>query len=105
LGRRLLFVLPYVVQTISFKRNMRPEVHESTRHHSIEFVIVRQLLQSGYRFGSPSPLAAFAHRKTVLEPRAAAFFKLHNLVCGRSEGLLSALYAGMCMAQHLLLSA
>jgi hypothetical protein len=33
--------------------------------------------------------------------QASAFFKLPNLVCGRSEGPQSALVVEMCMAQHL----
>jgi hypothetical protein len=43
--------------------------------------------------------------KTESQPRASAFFKLPNLVRGRSEGPQSALNVGMCMAQHLSLSA
>jgi hypothetical protein len=64
---------------------MRPEVQESARRHSTEFVIVRQRLQSGFCLGSPSSLAAFAHRKTASESQMSAFFKLPNLVCGLSN--------------------
>jgi hypothetical protein len=37
---------------------------------------------------------------TELQPLASAFFKLPNLVCGRSESPLTALSAKMCLPQH-----
>jgi hypothetical protein len=44
-------------------------------------------------------------KNTGSQPLASAFFKLPNLVCGRSESPQSALNVEMCMAQHLSLSA
>ena len=41
---------------------------------------------------------------TGSQPLASAFFKLPNLVCGRSEGRHPALNVEMCMVQHLSLS-
>jgi hypothetical protein len=40
---------------------------------------------------------------TRSQPLASTFFKLPNLVCGRSKSPQTALHVKMCMAQHLLL--
>jgi hypothetical protein len=81
--------------------------HEIDRNLTTALCISQTSLDcaASVKVGSLPPLALFAHRKAGSQPRAPAFFKLPNLVCGRSEGLLPALHVEMYMAQHLSLSA